>query len=169
VNMGWLGFIVDGLLIALAVWISQRRKIRPLWRLLSVALVVCALGFLLYLQETPKTLGGSTPWYRRESVQDAGLFVLMLLGMAARYFTRAIEVRREKIAALAKAGDQFKKPGLEFDMWEFSYPLFVSVITFGVLLSQLSVQVITITSAVLSFQTGFFWQTLLAAKQKTDG
>ena len=47
-----------------------------------------------------------------------------------------------------------KKPSIEFDAWEFSYPLFVSVITFGTLLSQLEGNVLNVANIVLSFQTG---------------
>lgn len=168
-SLSWIGFIVSGLLAALAIWIAQRTRLNAFVRLLCVALILGVLGIGLYLQQAPGTLGGPTPWYEWDSVRDAEFFLLMLLGVACRYVTRAIEIRRDKIAALEKAGGVLKKPPLEFDLWEFSYPLFISVITFGVLLSQINTHEITIANSVLSFQTGFFWQTLLAAKQKENG
>ncbi len=87
--------------------------------------------------------------------------------MIARYMTNAIEVRREKISALQKQGGAYSTPSLAFDIWEFSYPLFVSVVTFGGLLSQLKDHTLSLANAVLSFQTGFFWQTILAGRQQT--
>ena len=51
---------------------------------------------------------------------------------------------------------------MEWDRWEFVYPLLVSVITFGALLGQLEDTVANLPNLILSFQTGFFWQTILA-------
>jgi hypothetical protein len=93
----------------------------------------------------------------------------MILGMMSRYLTKAIDVRRERIQELEQAGAPFKKPGIDFDAWEFSYPFFVSVITYGLLMSQMERDDITVPNIALSFQTGFFWQTILAAKQKATG
>jgi hypothetical protein len=62
------------------------------------------------------------------------------------------------------AGRQGNSPGLEFDMWEFAYPMLLSAITFSSLLPQLKGDGLTLENTLLGFQTGFFWQTLLASK-----
>ena len=86
--------------------------------------------------------------------------------MFARYITKAIEIRQEKIAILKKDNEEFVKPKLEFDIWEFSYPLFISLITFSVVLQQTSADSVTMTNIILSFQTGFVWQTILRKEIK---
>jgi hypothetical protein len=88
----------------------------------------------------------------------------MLLGMAARYVTKAIEERRDKLAKWREGGSTGNRPGLDFDKWEFTYPLLISAITFGTVLSQEKDSGLSVANALLSFQTGFFWQTLLAAR-----
>lgn len=45
--------------------------------------------------------------------------------------------------------------------------MFVSVVTFGALVTQLKDHTLSVSNATLSFQTGFFWQTILTAKQKS--
>jgi hypothetical protein len=88
----------------------------------------------------------------------------MLVGMAIRYVTKAIEERRERIAAWKESGKLGGAPGLEFDRWEFVYPMLLSAITFGSLLPQIKSDELTLETTLLAFQTGFFWQTLLASK-----
>lgn len=93
----------------------------------------------------------------------------MLLGMVARYFTQAIELRRAKIERLSNDGKPFDKPKLEFDAWEFAYPFFISMITYGALAAQMDDAKLKIATITLCFQCGFFWQTILGAKQKATG
>jgi len=161
-----INFMVSGILIASFIWILQNRLLpNPIRVILAV---ICLMGFTfsMYLAAGPVLLSQKN-WYNASPFIEIILFLLMIFGMAARYFTNAIEVRRNKIKK-RKSSDHlaYEKPSLEFDLWEFSYPLFFSVVTFGALLSQLDEKIISITSAVLSFQTGFFWQTIL--KQKID-
>jgi len=40
-----------------------------------------------------------------------------------------------------------------------------SFVTYGALLAQIGDSMITLANATLSFQTGFFWQTILTAKR----
>ena len=85
----------------------------------------------------------------------------MLLGMAARYFSYLIEQRRDEIQRLRAQNADSRGVKIRFDIWEFSYPLFFSVVTFGSLLTQVGDNGFTVANTVLSFQTGFFWQTLI--------
>jgi hypothetical protein len=129
------------------------------WKVIgSVAVLLVAGSTLIFFWtlSSGEFLGEGDAWYERSPMKEAIAFSLMLLGMTARYFTKAIEERRAKYTA-----DPTKKHSIRFDFWEFSYPLFVSVITFGVLLQQLGSEELNLANLVLSFQTGFFWQTIL--------
>lgn len=44
----------------------------------------------------------------------------------------------------------------EFDIWDFSLPLLVSVITFGSLLSQIENEALTLDNTIISFSSWFF-------------
>ena len=84
----------------------------------------------------------------REFVQ----FALMLSGMAARVLSTAIErrsVNGNKLGPIA------------VDRWEFVYPMLFAVPTFGALLIQDKSGTLELKDAILAFQTGFFWQTIL--------
>jgi hypothetical protein len=162
--MSWSFYAISGTLVSLLAWTLERRRWKTWNRTLGVAILFIVLGLVVFKQLGPATLGNEK-WYEATPYVEGLFFGLMLLGMIARYLTKAIEYRREKIDDLRKAGGKIVKPPLEFDLWEFSYPLFISIVTFGALLSQLVDRRLSIANAVLSFQTGFFWQTLLAAKQ----
>ena len=58
-------------------------------------------------QVSPQTLGEKGPWYDASPYLEIIFFVLMFLGMSARYVTKAIETRREKILELQKQGTPF--------------------------------------------------------------
>jgi cell division protein FtsW (lipid II flippase) len=157
-------FLISGTLLSLTIWVVQRRQWKNWVRLLFVIVLFLASAVCFYLQSGPATLG-TERWYETSPYLEILFFILMLMGMAARYFTKVIEVRREEISKLQKRSRSVVKPKLEFDIWEFSYPLFISVVTFGALLTQIKEQTFSAGNAVLSFQTGFFWQTILTAKQ----
>ncbi len=156
-------FTIFGILVSVMIWVLQRQHLNLLLRISISGLLLCLIGITVYFNMEPVTLGDKS-WYDISPFKEIVLFIIMLLGMVARYFTKAIDERREKIAKLKKSGKPFKKVKIEFDMWEFSYPLFVSVITFGGVLSQTSMETLTLSNVIISFQTGFFWQTLLTKK-----
>jgi hypothetical protein len=158
-------FLAVGLLTTLAVWTIQRQRVNLALRVVLVAPLLFIGAFIVFLLMPPVTLGTAPSWYDKQPWKEVILFITMTLGMSARYMTKAIEARRERIEILRKEGRPHKKTRLEFDAWEFSYPMFVSVVTFGALLSQIGTSALTITNLILAFQTGFFWQTLLATKQ----
>lgn len=152
-------FTFNGLLVTAVIWLIQRQRWTLAKRLVLSLILTILLGLSLYLINNKAFLGGGG-WYEKSPFREAILFLVMLCGMSARYVTKAIEDRREKLKQL-NGSDQYGKPKLEFDVWEFSYPLFFSVVTFGSLLGQIKDDNLTFTTIVLSFQTGFFWQTLL--------
>jgi len=160
-------FAVLGISVGMIVWIIQQRRWSEALRTATAMLLtlILAVAILVLLHGAPVTLGPRVAWYEKAPARELLLFALMVLGMMARYFTKAIEVRRGKIAELRKQSTTVVKPPIEFDTWEFAYPLFVSVVTFGALLSQLKEPAISIASLTMSFQTGFFWQTVLATRE----
>lgn len=160
-------FVALGVFISIAVWILQRkglsRKLRIFLGVLFVALFAC----LLYFFEQAHFLG-DVPWYDRSPYREITLLFLMLVGMMTRYLASLIEERRGQLAELKKCGQQDPKVGLKFDVWEFSYPLLFSVMTFGGLLSQIKGETLSLATVVLSFQNGFFWQSLLKKPSQAD-
>jgi hypothetical protein len=165
----WLSIIIIGTLVSIFIWVLQRRKWS--WKLrlfMCVGLIVC-LVISLYIFSAPVVSPlGKDSWYNRSPYLEIIFFICMAAGMAFRYITHAIEERRKKIIKLKKESRKVKKPELEFDIWEFSYPFFFSVVTFGLLLKQVEVEEITISNIILSFQSGFFWQTILKKEIKYE-
>jgi 3-methyladenine DNA glycosylase Tag len=53
--------------------------------------------------------------------------------------------------------------GLDFDVWDFVQPFLVSLVTFGAIVARTSESEM-LTNILLVFQTGFFWQTVLAKR-----
>ena len=155
--------MVLGVPIALLIWLVQRTQMPALVRtILCVAAVAAvALGLAWFGMAAGSSFLGSKAWYDGSPWREIFLLVLMMAGMAARYFTSAIEDRRERLKSLARKGQREVAVPLTFDVWEFSYPFLFSVVTFGSLLGQIKDQDVSLTTVLLSFQTGFFWQTLL--------
>ena len=159
----WIPFVFIGFPISFALWIWQHGKIKlPVRAALALGIAVIVVGSA-WLMAGPETRGTSA-WYESTPGLQIVLFLLMIVGMASRYITKAIELRKERIAEFRKSGAPFVKPNLEFDVWEFSYPMFLSVVTYGALLAQIKEPTLTLSNCVLSYQTGFFWQTIAADK-----
>lgn len=158
----WVPFLTYGLVLALMIWIVQRKTINLIFRIL-IPMVIFLILFLVFYLFKPVFLGDEV-WYNQTPYIETIFFFLMLFGMASRYLTKSIEDRREKILRSKeknKSIQEIQAIKLEFDLWEFSYPFFFSVITFGLLLKQIDIAEITTSNVILSFQTGFFWQTVL--------
>lgn len=162
----WIEFGTIGLLLTAVLRILQTRSLSNLKIFIWCGLALSALILSAYFFENVATLGVKSSWYDESPAKELLYFGVMLLGMMARYLTKAIETRREKIEELRRLNTDFKKPSIEFDAWEFAYPFFISFITFGLLMSQMEKDTVNIPNIALSFQTGFFWQTILSAKQK---
>jgi hypothetical protein len=159
-------FVAYGLVGTLLLLILATRRISPALKLIAVFILVGVTLIGTYIAQPPVTLDGNEKWYSSTPYREALLFLLMLCGMAARYLSRTIEDRRIKVIAAAKTGDH-KRVGLDFDLWEFVYPMLVSVISFGALLNQLESDRLTLASVIMSFQTGFFWQTILSRTEQS--
>ena len=90
----------------------------------------------------------------------------MLFGMASSYFNRLINERRAKIDELRKKGER-DKPGIDFDVWDFVQPFFVSLVTFGAVIGKLN-NTDNWINLIIGFETGFFWQTILSNRSSSQ-
>jgi hypothetical protein len=159
-----LQFILYGFVLAGIIFFGRRAflSVRQNDYSKAAVSVLSAFGIII--------VGGILVWINAHFVSPSVggapigeilLFFIMLLGMMASYLTKQIEERRAKIQEKRKVGDG-SPTALNFDVWEFLYPMLVSVITFGAILQGIGEKAIDIQALILSFQTGFFWQTVLA-------
>lgn len=156
----WQIFVAIGLAVPCIVWVLRRCNWTWLVRVPMLVALIVVTGGGIFLFLDPVFLS-NVQWYNRGIVRELLLFLSMVFGMSARYITQQIEARRSRLVEIRKSDPNAVAPKLDFDVWEFSYPLFVSVITFGGLLAQLGDAGLSTANTIMSFQTGFFWQTLL--------
>jgi len=155
----WLTFILYGIILTLIIFVFQRNKLNFYLRITLIVILFLLLLLCIYLNSV--IFLSNNIWYNKSPSTELIFFFMMLLGMFARYISKAIEDRNVTINKLRISGEKFEKPKLELDIWEMAYPLFFSIITFGMLLRYISTEQVELTELVLSFQTGFFWQTIL--------
>ncbi|TBG75765.1 hypothetical protein ELG69_27255 (plasmid) [Rhizobium leguminosarum] len=160
-------FAVISILSALTIWctvifVTSLKAARTaaivkngLLALLTAALLVSA-GVII----APPLMLSDDPWYAEHPWVEVWLFLAMSCGMLASYFKIQIEERRAIAAAKALRGDVTYTP-LRIDKWDMLYPFLVSVITFGAVLQATGKDTLDVTQLIVSFQTGFFWQTVL--------
>jgi hypothetical protein len=157
----WLSVIIAGIAAALAGWLVRLLAPRQHKTLLSLLAALAALTGTFFLWRQPTVLGPTSLW-EQPPYRELALFAAMICGMAIRFLTSAIKLRRPELEKWRKAGRRGAKPAISFDTWEFIYPLLFSAVTFGALLTQVKSEALSLEKLLLSFQTGFFWQTLLA-------
>jgi hypothetical protein len=148
-EIGLLWFIIVGTVGTVALAGVSFTKWRWWWRGV-VAFVVTAVFVMYITPGGPPTLGADESWWNTSPAKELLLFGSMLLGMAARVLSVAIEHRK------SNPGE-----GLAVDRWDFVYPMLFAVPTFGAVLSQARTEAVGVVEFVLAFQTGFFWQTIL--------
>ena len=155
-----LNFSILGFIFIVGIWVLERREWRRLIRFSLVAFTSMIFIIAAYIL-SDRVFLDHKPWYDMSPFRDIILFMIMLFGMVARTLSRAIEKRNKKVKLLEKENVDFTKPKIELDLWDFTYPVLFSFVTFGVLLSQIEQQVMGLMSIILAFQNGFFWKTVL--------
>ncbi len=120
---------------------------------LAIAGFATAVAVVLTSPAVP-TLAPGSSWLDSTPYRQLTLFFLMLFGMGARVLSVAIEQRN-------KTKKNETSAALAVDRWDFVYPLLFAVPTFGLLQSQIQAETLSWQDAVLAFQNGFFWQTVL--------
>jgi hypothetical protein len=144
-------------ILSVFAFILLSRKWPWVWRVVA-SVLVWAIGFGLLYFFTPsfRVLGpvGGSPY-----LADIVLFVVLILGMSAKYLWDLIEIRSDRNS---KRSPGQPTVGLGFDFWDFVKPMLVSVIVFGAVMNEK--HELTRIAVLASFQNGFFWQTVFKKK-----
>ncbi|MEW6607596.1 MAG: hypothetical protein AB1414_09095 [bacterium] len=132
-----------------AVWV-----VRPGWsKKAQIAFILASIagGLVLFLcadffraQDVSKR--GISSFWAQIPWLEISLYLLMLIGMAAKYFFDAI-------------GEEGKK--IEFNKWQLFRPMLVSPIVFLVVYGSIGENTPLLVNLIFAFQNGFFWQTVL--------
>ena len=150
-------FFSISVLFLLCLYVLTRRLALG-GRLAIVIFLVIVFGFIVWT--LPINLRSETPiWYHTSPYKHTIALLFMLLGMAGKYFFDAIERRRKK----RRNGQLDAK--LEFDRWEFFQPFIISFIIFGTFWSAHGKEELTMSYLIISFQNGFFWETVLNKRE----
>jgi len=158
--LNWIEFTALGLLVTGILWIVGGRKRSFVVRVAAFLVGFSIIALVSYVL-TPAPSQGDSEWYRRPPWPELLYFFLMIVGMLARSLSIAIEERKSTLQKLNRGKHSLVVVSLHMDIWDLAYPMLFSVMTFGALLSQIGDAPIGVTSVVLAFQTGFFWQTII--------
>lgn len=103
----------------------------------------------------PPTRGEEEMWYENAPWKHLILFACMLLGMITNYLFEYVQARIKA----KEAGSQTQMPGF---IWEkLVLPLIIAGLVFGYFWGQHGNETIGFTVAFISYQNGYFWQTVL--------
>lgn len=104
---------------------------------------------------TPPVRGEGEDWYQIAPWKHLILFLVMFLGMITNYLFEFIQTR-------IKAKESKGKIKLPQFIWEkMVLPLVVAGILFSYFWGQHSGEAMGLTVIFISYQNGFFWQTIL--------
>ena len=107
-------------IMSVLTFILLSRRWPWIWRVLT-SVVVWAIGIALLYFLTPsfRVLGpeGESPY-----LTDVVLFIVLILGMSAKYLWDLIEIRNERNSKRSPGEPKF---GLDFDFWDFVKPMLV--------------------------------------------
>lgn len=146
-------FFAVSIIFLLCIYVSRRRF--SIWlRIPLVGFIIVVFGFFLWVLEVPIRSDGK-PWFDTSPYKQLIALALMLGGMVAKYLFDLIQERRKK----KEQGEP--NPRLEFDKWNFLRPFIVSFIVFGSFWQLHGNESLSLGWLVISFQNGFFWQTIL--------
>lgn len=157
-------YIGIGVIISLGLFVIQSHRESYTAVFSAIIISVIAITIALILLPVRKSLGVEI-WYQKEPYCWVLVYFVMLLGMFFSVLTKAIDDRKIKLAKCVKDEDK-KNIKLYIDYFDILYPFLISFLTFGSLYSQLENKQIALTSFILSFQTGFFWETVINTIKK---
>ena len=141
----------------LLTFFLMRRGKKKIWGITGSLVVWIAGAGIILASHT--SLGSLGPQTEPDWLSETILFVVLLLGMSAKYLWDLIELRNEKNAKRTTGEPEV---GLEFDFWDYVKPMLVSVIIF-VAVTGMDYK-LSRTTLLTSFQNGFFWQTVFRKK-----
>ena len=145
--------LVCSALVAASSLVRTRYRLTALGGFLVILLIICVLSL-----QPNVFLGGELHWYDRSPYREGLLFFVMLIGMFSRQLSVAFEVYFKERSKLRGSSPQLH---LKLDTIDFLYPLLFAAITFGSLIGNVGDKPISVVTLVLSYQNGFFWQTLI--------
>ncbi len=139
------------------------RKISVIIKIiLAIFVGLSALSFfLLFRSSVILTRGPEESWYAIAPWKHIILFAIMLLGMATNYFFEYIQAR-------IKAKESRGQVHMPKFIWEkFVLPFIISGIVFGYFWGQHGKETMNLTVALLCYQNGYFWQTIVEKSSKS--
>jgi hypothetical protein len=130
------------------------RKFALGWRIILVVLVIAIFAFIISTLKI-NVRAEQLAWYNLSPYKQIVALLFMLMGMVGKYFYDMIEIHKKR-----------KKEGqsnaiLNFDRWEFIQPFIISFIVFGAFWATHGKEELTFNYLIISFQNGFFWETVL--------
>jgi hypothetical protein len=152
--MSIIWFISIGIVGLIVLVAASLLKLRWWWQAVLAIVLTGMIASLLNLSE-PVHLGGER-WFNISPFRELMLFAAMLIGMIARVLS--VEIEKWRVSGIRTSGPQVSR-------WDLVYPMLVSVPTFAALLSQTNTESLTLQALLLSFQNGFFWQTILKREE----
>jgi len=148
-------FIGISLVFLLVVFIITRKMHWALRILLILLLVILSVFVFTIFGITPPVRGEGEAWYQITPWKHIILFIVMLVGMITNYLFELLQAR---IKAKESEG-KLQPPKF---IWEkLVLPLIIAGILFGYFWGQHSNEPMGMAVIFISYQNGFFWQTIL--------
>ena len=151
-------FIVSILLLISVFW--MRRRVSLVWRLLGLILLISFFTFDIWIFPVT-TRSVDLAWYEQAPYKHLISLSFLVAGMASKVLYDAIDALR-----LRKSKGE-ASTRLQIDNWDFVQPFLVAFIVFGAFWQLHGQESLNLTWLVLSYQNGFFWQTILRRSGKS--
>ncbi len=171
----WMWYFIGiSLFLSLLVFVISR-KIRWTYKILFIV-VLCALAVaailafpasrhsyaIIALKSGPTSPQARVNWYENPYSKVSILALFMILGMVTNYTYDYLQARIRAKDAAAQGRGKAKLPPF---IWEkFLSPIIVSGLVFAVIWKAVGAEKLALTTILVSYQNGFFWQTLLSEK-----
>ena len=152
----YLYFWLLGINVAVFATLSIKKKLAiKVFILLFLFLTFTFLSLLL--QNDLRFRGGQPIWYENSPWKQLVLFSVMLLGMLTNTIYDLLKTRIN--SKLSNDGGKVKH---QFIWEQFLLPLTISGILFGYIWGNHSNESLDTSTILLSYQNGFFWQTIIS-------
>ena len=141
-----------GSVLFIVIWVLTR-KFSLLGRVSLVVILFIVVGLTEWSSDW--LLRADLSWYETSPYKEGVALFFMIAGMAGKYVFDVIEKRRKRKAEGHNVAD------IEFDQWDFFQPYIVAFAVFGLFWKSYGYEALDVGWLVISFQNGFFWQTIL--------
>ena len=143
-------------IVFLTVTFILSRKLNGFIKAVSTTLMVLmAIALYQFFSTTPIVRSPDQSWYEITPWKQITLIVGTLFGMIINYLLEYFQAR-------IRAKESEKKQKMPKFIWEkIALPFIVAVLVFGYFWEQHGKEPISVSILLISFQNGFFWQTVL--------